>query len=221
MNRGQIRDFVERMIPETDAVTAELNILIEQGHMDIAKWCRLIVDNDSTAGVEGESDVDLHARFLRFDDTQRPTYNSKPLEWKTVQELQGLYGEDLDDETGEPLYISMNEDFTSVRLVPYPDSDNAGSGESLILPQILRPTELSTDLSVPWDDKQAFYPYHILIAWYVVKYENIGAGFYQRAAANFQMEYAPQLQELMIVANYLREGRSELKAQVDIGDYNP
>lgn len=220
MNRGEIRDFIYRMAPETDATDAELNLLINEGQLNIAKWAQLIRTEDEQDGADSTADYDLPNDFLAFNESTKPTYNGKELKWKDMQWLKREYTDSLSTSDGEPLYITMNEDFTSVKLVPYPDEDNAGDGESLIIPCIIRPTDMSSDTTYPWNEISAFYPYHILIAWYVIELEQVGIGEYQRATMLFTQKYGAQLRELMLVANNLINGRVEMTANIDLSNYS-
>jgi hypothetical protein len=218
MNRGTIRDEILRSASFTDATEAQLNTRIELAHLKIAHWCKLITNMHSTTGEQVQN-YELHSLFLDFDNEQPVTYDDTALEKKDLWWLKNEYGDSLDSDTGTPLYWAVDEDLISINLYPIPDSDCTGNGEELVIPSILRPTELSSDDSIPWNGISALYPYHMLIVNYVCYLEEVALGEIRQAESSFKIDFASELKELAYVVKNLRKGNVKTEANINIEDY--
>lgn len=134
-----------------------------QGYTNAVKTPENLTVVAATRTVSVDSDTMNIVRAVK----NMPDGSIKPFNGITRDELDYLYPDWQQWQSGEPLYWFFDATNQQMNLIPIPDSNFATSG-SLTIWGSLKPADLVDSTDVPFDNNTAMIHYHMSIVHWVV-----------------------------------------------------
>lgn len=182
MTRTQIRTQIRLLLKDNDDSnprwsTEILDERISMGELEFAMLTRAVKERSWITTTEDVAEYDLPIRTIAIDRVSyaiKPltdtTTNYKRIDYHTMNGLDTKWKNWEDRSSSYPqryCYVGSSTSYMRIHLDPPPDSTYAGT-DFLQLDYSIRPSTMTADTDIPFDDRYYLYPYHQAIIWYVV-----------------------------------------------------
>lgn len=157
--------------PQNDRWSASLlTTRINLAAAEIQGLTNAVKTSEAVTPVASTRTISVNANtmnILRATKTLSDGTTIRPFPGKNVEELDYLYPDWQQWQTGEPLYWFFDATNQQINLVPKPDAANAITN-GITMWESRKPADLSTSTDIPFDSNTAMIPYHYSIVHWVV-----------------------------------------------------